>query len=140
MENLGNQILRSEIACEGFSRNTFLKYFLFLVAMTALFGIMLVNTGGKHLNEILVLAFALILPISFWAVAQRLKNIRIHRMWCILILVPVINLFVVSGCLICPERYWETKKLDSTGKITAGIIVVLTIVLLVVGITSLARG
>lgn len=79
------------------------------------------------------------IPISFWAVAQRLKNIGAQRKWCILLLVPVINFILLSGYLTRPEGYWETKKLDSTGRISAGAIVILVTVLLGIGMIGLRR-
>lgn len=89
------------------------------------------------MKEILVLAIALILPVSFWAVAQRLKNIGVQQKRCVLLLVPLVNFVVLSACLICPERYWETKKLDSIGRVSAGAIVVLIAVLLGIGMMGL---
>ena len=140
MEDLGNQIPSGETLYKGFSRTTFLKYFLFIIALKAVFGLMLTNSGSQHLNEILILAFALIVPISFWAVAQRLKNIGVQQKRCVLLLVPVLNFFVLSGCLICPQGYWETKKLDRTGKVSAVIIAILTVVLIAVGIMGMAKN
>lgn len=50
MEDLDSQIQSSETLYEGSSRKTFLKYFLFLVAMATVFGLMLVNVG-KQVRE-----------------------------------------------------------------------------------------
>lgn len=108
--------------------------------MTAVFAFMQVNVGAKYLKEILILAITLIVPIFFWAVAQRLKNIGIQQMWCVLLLVPVINFLLLSGCFICPEGYLQTKKLDRAGKVSVGIIVILTIILLIACIIGLTRG
>lgn len=140
VEDLGNQIPDTEVPHEGFSRSTFLKYFLFLLAMATVFGLMLVCAGRKYMKEIFILAITLILPIFFWAAAQRLKNIGMKQTWCTLFLVPLINYFLLSGCLVCPKGYWETKKLDRAGRVSAVIIAILTAVLLLVGMSGLARG
>ncbi len=107
---------------EGFSRNTFLKYLLFVVALKAMFGFMMVSTEGKRTNEICILALALIVPILFCAVAQRLQHIGVEKKWFFLVLVPPLNLIILIACLIRPEGYWDTKKLDSTAKISIGVI------------------
>lgn len=123
MEIMTNQAPDTETTVktyEGFSRNTFLKYFLFVVALKAMFGIMMVSTEGKRTNEICILALALIVPILFYAVAQRLQNIGVQKKWFLLVLIPLLNLLLLIGCLVCPQGYWVTKKLDSTAKISMG--------------------
>ena len=70
--------------------------------------------------------------------AYRLKNIGSSPWWCLGLLVPLLNIFIGFRCLICPEGYADTKKLDTAGKIIAGIILglfVLIIVLVVLAVT-----
>ncbi|MDD3847307.1 MAG: hypothetical protein PHC90_13240 [Syntrophorhabdaceae bacterium] len=135
MEIITNQAPDTETVVktyEGFSRNTFLKYFFFIIALKVVFALMVVSTQGKRMNEICILAFALIVPISFYAVVQRLKNIGAGQKWSLLVLIPLLNLPLLIGCLICPEGYWNTKKLDLTAKISTGIIACLAGILLII--------
>ena len=135
VEIMTNQAPDTEITVkkyEGFSRNTFLKYFLFVVALKAMFGLMMVSTEGKRTNEICILALALIVPILFYAVAQRLQNIGAEKKWFLLVLIPLLNLLLLIGCLVCPQGYWDTKKLDSTAKISMGAIACSAGILLII--------
>ena len=67
------------------------------------------------------------MPLSQWArfafavqvipVYLRLKNIGMNPWWCLLALVPLLNLFVAIRCLVFQEGYVETEQLDKVGKV-----------------------
>jgi len=69
----------------------------------------------------------------FILVVNRLHNIGRSGWWSLLILVPLANLFVGIPCAIFPEGYQDTKKLDTAGKIIAGIFIGLAVVVFVIG-------
>ena len=69
--------------------------------------------------------FALLVVIvgSFFPVFYRLKNIGMNPWWCLLMIVPIANLFVGVRCLVFQEGYQDTKKLDKAGRIVTYIVV-----------------
>ena len=50
--------------------------------------------------------------------------------WCFVGLIPFLNLLLLLRCLICPEGYADTRKLDTPGKVMTGISAVFFIVLM----------
>src|SRR5512138_2069339 len=71
--------------------------------------------GVASLGYIVVILLALALVVS------RLRNIGMNRWWSLLALVPIAGCYVLIKCLVCPEGYEATKRLDRTGKGIAGI-------------------
>ncbi|MCH9022028.1 MAG: DUF805 domain-containing protein [Planctomycetes bacterium] len=65
----------------------------------------------------------IVLVLSFFLVVNRLHNIGLSGWWSLLMLVPVANLLVGIRCGICPEGYRDTKKLDTAGRVLAGIFI-----------------
>ena len=63
------------------------------------------------------LSLVLLFPIYF-----RLKNIGMNPWWCLVAIVPLANLLISIRCLIFPEGYQDTKKLDTAGKVITGIV------------------
>jgi hypothetical protein len=74
--------------------------------------------------------------VSFIPVYYRLMNIGMNPWWCLLMLVPIANLLVGIRCLICPEGYADTKKLDTAGKVVT--FIVLGLFVLVIGAVVVA--
>ena len=70
-----------------------------------------------------LLGAALGIALTFVIVTNRLRNTGISGWWSLLILVPIANLFIGVRCLICPEGYQDTKKLDAAGRIIAGVLI-----------------
>jgi predicted Zn finger-like uncharacterized protein len=74
--------------------------------------------------------------ISFAAViylaANRMENIGWSGWWGALIVVPIINTFIVIPCLVFQQGYRDTKKLDTDGKIIAGILLSLIVFILII--------
>jgi uncharacterized membrane protein YhaH (DUF805 family) len=68
-----------------------------------------------------------------YLVVNRLHNIGRSGLWSILIIVPIANFFVGIPCAIFPEGYQDTKKLDTAGKIIAGIFIGLALVVFLIG-------
>ena len=59
----------------------------------------------------------------FVLVVKRLRNIGRSSSSAVFIIIPIANLFVLVPCLLCPEGYEDTKKLDIAGKIIAGTLI-----------------
>lgn len=74
---------------------------------------------------------AAFLGLSMVPVSMRLKNIGMDPWWCLLLLVPLVNLFVGVRCLVAPEWYEDSKELDRAGKVLVGLLVVPLAVMLV---------
>ena len=93
------------------------------LGITILLGIVgsLLPEGGVSIS---LLSFAILLP----AVYYRLKNIGMNPWFCALIFVPIANLFIGIRCLIFPEGYQDTRKLDTAGRVN---IVLLSIAILI---------
>lgn len=68
---------------------------------------------------------------AFLIVVNRLKNIGMSGWWSLLILVPVANLFIGIKCAMCPEGYQDTKKLDTAGKVIAGVLIGFVVLMIV---------
>lgn len=73
------------------------------------FGILVVNIAFLFLS---------VIPVYY-----RLTNTGMNPWWCLLLIVPIANLFIVIRCLVCQEGYEDTKKLDTAGKVVAFIVV-----------------
>lgn len=70
---------------------------------------------------------------SLAIVWPRLKNIGMNPWWSLLSIVPVVNLVIAFGCLVCQEGWVEVRRLDYTGRTASwiiGILFVLTILLI----------
>jgi uncharacterized membrane protein YhaH (DUF805 family) len=80
----------------------------------------------------------LVMVLAFVPVALRLQNIGRNPWWCLLLLVPIANLFVSVPCLIAPPGYAYTKKLDTAGKIIVWSILGLLALLVLVGLITAA--
>jgi uncharacterized membrane protein YhaH (DUF805 family) len=83
------------------------------------------GAGTEAGPAILVIAVIGSIALSLYVVVQRLKNMGYSGWWSLLIFVPLANIFVGLRCLICPQGYADTKKLDTAGKVVTGIVVVL---------------
>ena len=57
----------------------------------------------------------------------RLKNIGVSPWFLLLMLVPLVSNLLSIALLACPTGYAQTRKLDTAGKITAGVLIILTI-------------
>ncbi len=112
-------------------------YFFGILGVAVINGIF--DAAGQSESGIASLGLIITFLVSFVLVVNRLRNIGMSGWWSLLILVPVANLFVGIKCTICPEGYQDTKKLDTAGKIIAGIfigLVVLIVVSVVIGALS----
>lgn len=80
----------------------------------------------------------LVLPITLLVAALgmvlcyfRLKNIGMNPWWCLLLIVPLVNLVIGARCLIFQQGYHDSRKLDTAGKVMAGIVGLLLILLVI---------
>ena len=64
-----------------------------------------------------------VIVVTLVLVAQRLKNIGMTPLWGLLIFVPIGNLWLSFRCITAQRGYIETRRLDPTGRVIAGIFV-----------------
>lgn len=91
-----------------------LLFFVLFISVNIIgFALLFVTTkeGDRSFMGVLMIV-AVFAPVIY-----RLKNIGRNTTWSLLILVPIINLIVILPCLILPEGYDFTKKLDKASKI-----------------------
>ncbi len=108
-------------------------YFFGMLGVAIVHGIF--NAAAQGELGLASLGLIITCALSFILVVNRLKNIGMSGLWSLLILVPLANLFIGVKCAMCPEGYQDTKKLDTAGKIIAGILiglVVLSVVSIVI--------
>ena len=60
-------------------------------------------------------------------------------LYSLLMFVPFANIYIGVKCAVCPEGYQDTKKLDTAGKILAGIFIGF-VVLMVIGVIMAELG
>lgn len=117
----------------------YIVIYVAFIASSAIIG--LVMPGNDEIAPVVV-TIAIVFGFLFGFLAltsYRLKNVGMSPWWCLGMIVPILNIFVWFRCLICPEGYADTKKLDTAGKIVAGIILglfALFIILLIVAIAT----
>lgn len=78
--------------------------------------------------------------LSIVLVVNRLHNIGMSGWWSLLILVPIANLFVGVRCAICPEGYQDTKKLDTAGRVLAGIFIACLVIVVIAVIVAVSAS
>ena len=106
-------------------------YFFGMLGLTVIGNILFV--AALDVPDIIYFIQIIAIALSFVLVVNRLHNIGMNGWWSLLILVPLANLFIGVKCVMCPEGYQDTKKLDTAGKIIAGIFVGLAVVVFVIG-------
>lgn len=90
----------------------------------------------------LSLVFSIVLLIlSLMLVASRLRNIGSNGWWCLLMLIPIVNIFVGLRCLAMPEGYRDHRTLDTAGKVVIGLFIGIFVlgILAAVALPLLAR-
>jgi uncharacterized membrane protein YhaH (DUF805 family) len=115
-----------------------LGYWLGCFAMLAIYVVFrLADRGAGELGFAIVINFVL----SFVLVVSRLRNIGMSSWWALLLLVPCAGIFVGVPCAICPEGYQDTKKLDTAGRVLAGIFIAFLVIGVIIAIVAVsARG
>lgn len=106
-------------------------YFFGMLGLTVIGNILIV--ASLDVPAIIYFIQIIAIALSFVLVVNRLHNIGMNGWWSLLILVPLANLFIGVKCVMCPEGYQDTKKLDTAGKIIAGIFIGLAVVVFVIG-------
>lgn len=91
----------------------------FFVACLLIVGLRLcvMSQDQKSATIIMLITWGLLL----WPASLRLKNIGRNRAWCLVLPVPVLNLFVIVPCLMYPAGYEDHGKLDTAGKMVKGL-------------------
>jgi len=108
-----------------------LGYFFGMIGVAVINAVFTGAAQGE--SGIAFLGLIITVVASFILVVNRLHNIGKSGWLSLLIIVPIANLFVGIPCLIFPEGYQDTKKLDTAGKVIVGILIGLG-VLAVVGL------
>jgi hypothetical protein len=103
------------------------------VVQNILVGLIASDEALQSLSLFVVIGF---LILSFVPVYYRLMNIGMNPWWCLLMIVPIANLFIGIRCLVCQEGYEDTKKLDTAGKIVTFIVVGLFLLVIAIAILS----
>lgn len=103
------------------------------VAQNVVLGLIANDNALRSLSLGVVIVF---LILSFIPVYYRLMNIGMNPWWCLLMIVPIANLFIGIRCLVCQEGYEDTKKLDTSGKIVTFIVVGLFLLVIAIAIFS----
>ena len=117
---------------EGIQRK---GYWIGMVVLS-LVSMLIGSTGSDGLAAV---GSLIMLVGSFSLVISRLQNIGMSGLWSILILVPILNLIVGVTCLIAPEGYHDSKRLDTTAKVLGGIFLFMfSLIILAVVIPSFA--
>lgn len=104
------------------------------VVQNILVGLIASDEALQSLSLFVVIGF---LILSFVPVYYRLMNIGMNPWWCLLMIVPIANLFIGIRCLVCQEGYEDTKKLDTAGKVVTFIVVGLFLLVIGMVIVSL---
>jgi hypothetical protein len=80
----------------------------------------MVATFGELLMSILlpIAAFAPV-AVLIYLVFMRLVNVGMSRLWALMLVVPVLNLWVGYRCLVCPSGYAYHRKMDRSGMAAA---------------------
>lgn len=112
-------------------------YFFGQVGLLIISVILYPIATAKSLSPLVFTMFAtisfIVFILSFALIVNRLNNIGKSGLWSLLAFVPVANLYIGLICIMCPEGYQDTKKLDTAGKIIACIFFGF-VLLLVVGL------
>jgi hypothetical protein len=53
--------------------------------------------------------------VLVWLLLNRLTNVGMNRWWSLAVVVPLLNLWVVFRCLLCPAGYAYHRKMDRSG-------------------------
>lgn len=96
-------------------------YFFGMFGVGVINGVFAAAAQGEP--GIAFLGLIITVTASFILVVNRLHNIGKSGWLSLLIIIPIANLFVGIPCLILPEGYQDTKKLDTAGKIIVGILI-----------------
>ncbi len=99
-----------------------------LLACTVLYGAVHANLGIILLSQIVAT------PIALSIVGGRLHNIGVNSRLALLTFVPVANLFIAAKCILYPEGYYKTRKLDIIGKLIVCIFVGFSLLIIVQGV------
>ncbi len=97
--------------------------------------VIFIATGERGL---LLLAALIVIPLTFFLIVTRLHNIGMSGSWSLLMLVPIAGLFVHFRCLVYPEGYQDTKKLDTAGKVLAAIVIASLVFVVIAGIVPVS--
>lgn len=113
---------------DGIGRFGFLISNIAIMALIALLGV------GYGPPIVLIGWLLLMLPAS-----SRLKNIGRNPAWCLLLLVPLLNLFVIAPCLLLPPGYQDYRRLDTAAKMIAWLLVAALVVCLMMLFVELRK-
>jgi hypothetical protein len=111
-----------DLEYEGISRIGFVCSYVAIIILA----VSISSVGGYAGAWSLILLLLMMLPVS-----SRLKNLGRNPAWCVLLLVPGVNLFVIVPCLLLPPGYQYHRRLDTAAKVIAGLLVAALVACLV---------
>jgi uncharacterized membrane protein YhaH (DUF805 family) len=115
-----------------------LAYAGILIGISIVSGVLQVAASGSSGMRGIVVILTLVANCIL--TAQRLMNIGRKSWPCLLIPIPIVNLFVFIPCLYAPPNYANTKKLDSASKVVIWILCGLTAILVLAIVLSATRS
>ena len=98
-------------------------YFACILGMTLITWPILTFLAEGYISFLAILAMYSI--VSMVPAFFRLQNMGCSGLLVFLVLIPGINLFVGAYCMMAPEGFADSGKLDLPGKIVAGILIAL---------------
>ena len=114
-----------------------LGYFFGMFGVSVLKVILAVVAQGEP--SVGIFSLILTLALSLGLIASRLHNIGMSGWWAVLTFVPIANIILGVRCLMMPEGYQDTKKLDTAAKVILGAVLGLA-VLVVVCLAVISAG
>ena len=99
----------------------------------------LVGLLGKDLAPLASLLFLVPVIVPLVVTVKRFQNLAMSGWWTLLLVVPLLNLWLYFRLFACPPGYGFSKKLDTIGKVLAGLyglLVVAIIGLIALGVTT----
>ena len=112
----------------GIGRGVYIGGQFLIFSLLALLGSAATNSSNS--GDILFTVAIVLIPPLF--AQSRLKNIGMNPLWCLIMLIPIVGVLIHLRCLILPEGFADTKKMDTAGKVIMGILVALLLAFVVI--------
>ena len=102
---------------------TRLKYFLYGIGLQVIYYVLLGISGAAESGAMVAVAFLALLGGTVWLGYQRFVNIGSNGWWCLMIFVPIANIYFGLKALAFPTGYDDHKEMDTAGKVIIGLFV-----------------
>lgn len=115
-----------------------LAYFGYTVLFTFLSMFIVGGLAAAGGLSSLLLTQGILALVSFVLAYKRLINIGDNGWLCLLLMIPLVNIFIGVRCLAYPTGYADHKQLDTAAKVIIGLFVGIIVIGVIFGI--LAEG